>query len=352
MDYEERLAISYYKTIATINDEHKIYLVQHQESKKICVKKILDVYNPIVYRFLLANPITGIPRIYNVCEEDGVLTIIEEYISGISLQEIIEANQVSTEKIVRYMGELCDILRYLHSLQPPIVHRDIKPSNIIVTPYDHIVLLDFNAAKYATKDDKEDTVLLGTKGYAAPEQYGFGSSTPQTDIYALGILLKQLVGSLSVPTDKFDAIIDKCTQMKPSDRITDVYALKDEIMATDPKYKQVEPIGRISLIPPGYRTRTPWKMLIATIIYAFIFWLCISMEVENATPAQLWVERIFCLIIMLMIVFCSFNYLDMQRMMPLCSRQSRIVRFVGIVLMDIIAVVSLFVLMALVATII
>lgn len=91
------------------------------------------------------------------------------------------------------MYELCEILEKLHSANPPIVHRDIKPSNIIITNYDHVILLDFNAAKYFTDPNTSDTILLGTKGYAAPEQYGFGSSTPQTDIYAVGILLKELV---------------------------------------------------------------------------------------------------------------------------------------------------------------
>lgn len=94
------------------------------------------------------------------------------------------------------MYDLCEILEKLHSVTPPIVHRDTKPSNIIITNYEHVVLLDFNAAKYFADTDTADTILLGTKGYAAPEQYGFGSSTPQTDIYALGILLKELVKSL------------------------------------------------------------------------------------------------------------------------------------------------------------
>ena len=73
----------------------------------------------------------------------------------------------------------------------PIIHRDIKPSNIMITEQNHVVLLDFNAAKLYTNASTNDTVLLGTKGYAAPEQYGFGSSSPQTDIYAIGVLIKE-----------------------------------------------------------------------------------------------------------------------------------------------------------------
>ena len=79
MDYAERLAISYYHTIADINSAHHIYLVQHQESRKICIKKILDVYNPDIYRYLQHHGITGIPRIQHVYEEEGQLTVIEEF---------------------------------------------------------------------------------------------------------------------------------------------------------------------------------------------------------------------------------------------------------------------------------
>lgn len=74
---------------------------------------------------------------------------------------------------------LCNILNALHSMTPPIIHRDIKPSNIIITSYNYAMLLDFNAAKQFSGQNESDTVLIGTPGYAAPEQYGFGSSSPK-----------------------------------------------------------------------------------------------------------------------------------------------------------------------------
>ena len=87
--------------------------------------------------------------------------------------------------------------RRAHLFQiPAIIHRDIKPSNIIITAYNRAVLLDFNAAKYYSCQSTEDTVLLGTQGYASPEQYGFGSSSPQTDIYSMGILFRELLNSI------------------------------------------------------------------------------------------------------------------------------------------------------------
>lgn len=248
------------------------------------------------------------------------------------------------------MYELCEILEKLHSANPPIVHRDIKPSNIIITNYDHVILLDFNAAKYFTDPNTSDTILLGTKGYAAPEQYGFGSSTPQTDIYAVGILLKELVDYLPEPTGQFADIINTCTQMNPADRFPSVSTLKQLFMQTDKlgQAKIKKPFCLKLLIPPGYRTLTPWKIAISSIIYLFIFWLCLTLETKDTTGLALWLERIFCLMIMLSVVFCSFNYCNVQHIFPLCRHHNRILHYVGIVLLDIIITAYLFIVMVII----
>ena len=347
MDYSNRLSISYYKTIAVINETHNVFLVQHQETKKIYVKKILDVYNSQIYDFLQHNKIIGIPGVVDVCEENHRLTVIEEFISGASLQEIMESGQLSLTALTHYICELCDVLERLHSLNPPIIHRDIKPSNIIVTSYDHVMLLDFNAAKHLTDASASDTVLLGTKGYAAPEQYGFGSSTPQTDIYALGILLKELSLALPVPTDKFDKIIQKCTQINPSDRFESVAALKQEMIKTGETQASLPSHSFTwkSVVPPGYRTLTPWKMLVSTVSYLFVLYLSLSTEFKDTFGAALWVERFFCLCMMLSIIFISFNYCDIQRCLPLCKNKNWILHYIGILLLDFIVLFSLFLIM-------
>ena len=357
MDLSQRLSLSYYKTIATINETHHVYLVQHQENKQIYIKKISDVYNLPIYEYLQSHNITGIPQIYDIYEENNQLTIIEEYISGTSLQELMDNHAVSVDLIVHYMCELCDILERLHFLNPPIIHRDIKPSNVIITPNDHVVLIDFNAAKYLKEHADSDTVLLGTKGYAAPEQYGFGSSTPQTDIYALGILLKELVSALPFSTNLFDSVINKCTQMNPSDRMKNVHKLKAAIeklqipSAVEPQFNEqqsfqsplleshpAKPVTWKDLIPPGFRTETPWKMMIASPVYAFIFWLCLSLKIEYGTVADLWIDRIGCLLIMLSVVFSCFNYCNIQRLIPLCRDRRRIVRYLGILFLNVVLI--------------
>jgi len=337
MDFSQRLEISYYKTIATINEAHNVFLVQHQETNKICVKKILDVYNVSIYEYLKNHYITGTPRIIDYCEENDQLILIEEFIQGESMQEMIETGKLTSAALKKYLCELCDILGSLHSLSPAIVHRDIKPSNVLINSNDHVVLVDFNASKYFTNGESEDTVLLGTKGYAAPEQYGFGSSTPQTDIYALGVLMKEAAASMKPNMHDLDSIINKCTEIDPKNRYKSVSAIKSAIMKTD-KHLDVQteeaPKGWRSFLPPGFRTATPWKILVAIFCYAFIFWLSLSLIIEGEAGFMMWANRICCLIIMLFVVVSAFNYLNVQKLMPLCKSENLIIKCIGVVLLD------------------
>lgn len=336
MDLTNRLAISYYQVIATLNEPHHIYLVQHQETRKIYVKKILDVYNIDIYRQLHASPVNGTPKIIDFCEEDSRLTVIEEFISGESLEDKMQHSALSMEDLLQYMFDLCDILEKLHSMEPAIIHRDIKPSNIIISNSNHAVLLDFNAAKYHTPQSREDTVLLGTHGYAAPEQYGFGASSPQTDIYSLGVLLKEMLASTHKSAKYLEVIADTCTQLDPSMRFQSVAELKKELRPVSQTHASVpKPSNHSQLLPPGYRTKTPWKMLVASVSYLFILWLCLTLQVEQTYGVTLWLERFFVLAMMLFIVFGCFNYLDIQRFFPLCKHKNRFVHYIGIILLDI-----------------
>lgn len=350
-----------YNTISTLNEAHKIYIVQHTTTHKIYVEKILDVYNISVYEQLYRNPIAGIPRIINYYEQDGQLILIEEYISGVSLLDKINNSELTAPAIRKYMLMLCDTLQLLHSMTPSIIHRDIKPSNIVITAYDYAILLDFNAAKQFHKDAPSDTILLGTPGYAAPEQFGFGSSSPLTDIYSLGIVLREMVSSLTYPTSEFDPIIEKCTQLTPASRYQSVPELRQELAfpvfpvaqaRNVPKKPQRtvpdKTVTKPNALPPGFRTKTPWKMVIASVVYLFLLWLCLSLTFKNTYGAQLWLERFFVLAMFLSIIFCHFNYLDVQRTFPLCKSKYRLLHYLGVILLDITIVFSLLIILAII----
>ena len=329
MNLPDRLALSFYTTIAPLCKSHDIYLVRHQETGKLFVKKIIDIYSPDIYEYLRYHPIQGVPRIIASCEEDGRLTIIEEYISGCTLRDKIEATKeasriyrlarsgqtdaaaskaipetyeaagskaawppyelpddcLTVSLIGRYMIQLCEILERLHSLAPPMIHRDIKPSNIMITAHHNVVLMDFNAARYysGSAERESDTRLLGTHGYAAPEQYGFRESMPQTDLYSVGRILQEAVDSLPSEDHTFDAVIAKCTQMDPSRRYASAGALKAAIRKNLARYHRMDssdPAANPHL-PPGYGTRgflllrTPGPALMNAFVAVILFILFI-----------------------------------------------------------------------------
>lgn len=337
-----------YQVIAEINHDHQVYLVQHKDSKKIFVMKTLEHYNTAVYKYLQENPTSGLPHIYEVVKDDNLLYVIEEYISGNTLQECIDTyGPLDTYLVCSYVVQLCDILSTLHSLNPPVIHRDIKPSNIILTPSGQIVLIDLNAAKYVNANKSEDTTLIGTKGYAAPEQYGFGSSNIKTDIYAVGILMNTLLkgtysASVTNISPVYSKIITKATNLDPRNRYNSILELKDAILSTLPNaVRHTSAYGWKKFLPIGYRSLNPFRMILSTSIYGMLAWVCFSMDVKNATPITLWLERITSFLCFVSCILFSSNYLGVYNTLPLCRDKNRIVRIIGIVIFDIIIVVSL-----------
>lgn len=360
MDIESRLSISYYKNIATVSEPHKIYIVQHMSTGKIYVKKVLDIYNKAVYEYLINHPIAHTPKIYEVYEESNTLTIIEEYISGDTLEEILDRNTLlSNDKIREIAIKLCTIVKNLHDCNPAIIHRDIKPSNIIIVPSGELYLLDFNASKYNTGSDRtEDTTLLGTKGYAAPEQYGFGVSTTQTDIYAIGMTLKEMTSSKayleSKQKNEFATIINKSTRLNSDERYKDVASLLRILSRNEPEeitVKKAVPRWR-SYLPPGFRTLSPINMVLAIAGYGLIISICLSLQVKDSTPAQLCFERIFSLLALFMVIFFSANYRNVQSCIPICRTQNIFLRILSIALMDVLIFLALLFIMTFIASII
>ncbi len=229
--FDSKVPISCYKKIADLNKDHGLAIVQHIETGKIYIKKVMSVYNLSVYERLYFHPVRNIPRIYAMYEENNVLTVIEEYISGDTLEEIINIyGPLDAAEVRSYASALCDILIALHSGDHPIIHRDIKTSNVMVTEDDRLYLIDLNAARIMTNEKSRDTKLLGTEGYAAPEQFGFGESTTASDIFAVGNLMTALLTgdpqSSELPPNKLKPVILKCLELNPKDRYSSAEQLK------------------------------------------------------------------------------------------------------------------------------
>ena len=173
-------------------------------------------------------------KIIYCAEEDGKTFIVEEFIEGRSLLERIEQkNFLSESEAEKILLQMCDGLKELH--EQKIIHRDIKPSNMILQADGRIRLIDFDAARIFKDNKATDTELLGTKGYAPPEQYGFGQTDPRSDIYSLGVTIKNLLSKSY--GGRLKKILDKCTAYDPAQRFQSADELRRKILAA--KYLSV-----------------------------------------------------------------------------------------------------------------
>ena len=181
---------------------------------------------------------TALPRIFDMIEDEQFLYIIEDFVEGVSLEkELSVCKKFTADKVLIWAIQLCDVLHYLHTFKPnPIIFRDLKPANIILTYDEKIKLIDFGVAREYKMEAVNDTTHLGTRGYAAPEQYGHAQTDARTDVYSLGITLYQLLTGIKpsgvytshaiqdirrmspLVSQQFEYIIFKCTRKNPDER--------------------------------------------------------------------------------------------------------------------------------------
>lgn len=197
----------------------------------------------------------ALPRIFDIIEDESSLYVIVDYIEGTSLdKKLKDAGKFPEEIVLEWASQMCEVLDYLHSFKPnPIIYRDMKPANIILTNSGHIKLIDFGIAREYKSESENDTVYIGTKGYAAPEQYGIGQSNVTTDIYSFGVTLHHLLTGKSpveLPceikpvrfynkdlSENVDNIITKCTKQEPSERYQSVKEIQVDINKICARYK-------------------------------------------------------------------------------------------------------------------
>lgn len=179
-----------------------------------------------------------LPSIIDVIDVQDSFLIVMDYVEGKSLQSVLKNNGAQPQdKVIKWGIQLCDVLGYLHSRNPAIIYRDMKPANVMLKPNDDITLIDFGTAReFKNRAMVEDTTCLGTRGYAAPEQFGGrGQTDARTDIYCLGATLYHLLTGHSPAEPPYEIkplsywdpsyagsgmefIINKCCQQDPERR--------------------------------------------------------------------------------------------------------------------------------------
>ena len=186
--------------------------------------------NPEVYQKLLEVSCPNLPAVYEVAVGEMDNLVLEEFIQGDTLGFLLGESLFTPEETRRIVKQICRGLWVLHSLTA--VHRDIKPENVILRGED-AVLIDFDAARLHKETHDTDTQILGTTGFAAPEQYGLSQSDLRTDIYSLGILINvMLTGehpSRKQAEGKLGRVVERCTRVNPEKRYKNVLRLMEEL---------------------------------------------------------------------------------------------------------------------------
>ena len=195
-----------------------------------------------------------LPSIIDVIDTEDSFIIIMDYVEGNSLDKALKHfGAQAQEDVIEWAKQLCDVLGYLHTRTPAIIYRDMKPANVMLKPDGSVSLIDFGTAREHKASKVEDTTCLGTRGYAAPEQYGgMGQTDARTDIYCLGATIQHLVTGLNPSEPPYEMhpitqvdpslstglekIILKCTQLNPENR----YQSCAELMYDLEHYKDFE----------------------------------------------------------------------------------------------------------------
>lgn len=181
-----------------------------------------------VYRRLLPVLCPHLPQIMEAAEQDGQTAVLEEYVQGDTLAELLMGARLTEREARQVTMQLCQALHVLHSMGA--VHRDVKPENVILRGSD-AVLIDLDAARIYKDESESDTQVLGTTGFAAPEQYGIFQSDERADIFSLGVLLNiMLTGkhpSREMAAGKMGRIVRKCTMTAPEQRYQSARALME-----------------------------------------------------------------------------------------------------------------------------
>lgn len=182
-----------------------------------------------------------LPRIVDIINQDGTIYVVMDFIEGTTISDRLKKEGAQPQELVIEWGlQLASALDYLHNMNPPVIYRDMKPSNVMIKPEGGVKLIDFGTAKEYVIENNADTTALGTRGYAAPEQFGDAqgrgiyNTDARTDIYNLGATLYHIVTGMNpceppyeikpirewnpALSSGLEKIILKCTQADPNDR--------------------------------------------------------------------------------------------------------------------------------------
>lgn len=230
-----------------------------------------------IFRILKNNPHPNIVSVLGMKSVDEeTCGIFMEYIMADTLDDkLIQEGRIPLKRAKEIMLQICQAVGHFQNLG--IIHRDLKPLNILVLNDGGVKITDFGIARIYKKDKIGDTRILGTAGYAAPEQFGFSQTSEKADIYALGVILNRMLTGKMPAQELYNgdtqigAVIRKCIRMSPEERCS----LEEFVEALGGTRIKGKGLGRRILRKiPGFRTGNPVHMTLAAVEYAYMLFLC------------------------------------------------------------------------------
>lgn len=222
------------------NERGTVSIVREKETgKRFVFRKFYGKGE--VYKKLINVSCKNLPEIIKTEESEEATAVIEEYIFGDTLFDVLRGETLSKKETIEIAVQICEALEILHKIGA--VHRDVKPENIIIRG-NEAVLIDFDAARIVDSDKSTDTQILGTTGYASPEQYGLSQTDARSDIYSLGVVINvMLTGehpSRKLVEGTIGEIVQKCTMINPDMRYQSAEELKRALVEAEKPKKNIK----------------------------------------------------------------------------------------------------------------
>lgn len=314
-----------YETLTTLGEQDtgRVFLVKDRRNGKIAVKKYVSAEAAVLYESLRSIKNRYMAKVYEIAADGQNGIVIEEYINGVTLGKYLEErNILRPEEVYDIVTQLCEVLAQIH--ERGIVHRDLNPENIMISEDGIVKLIDFGIARTVKEEKGKDTVILGTVGYAAPEQFGFTQTDARTDIYALGVLMHvMLTGQLpgqqiywqGMP---FGAVIQRCLELDPNQRFQKIGQLQEQLEQAVPVQKDKKEYKGCKVAGvPGFRTGVLWKNVVACCGYIFmIFSVYVMLDQYTNSVETFFVELLAILCYVWMAPLIVANVADWDRKLP------------------------------------
>lgn len=257
------------------------------------LKKIKDLKDPALARVILVDDDPEDPR------------VVREYVDGMSLDSLLEVQPVlSRENADEIITALCGGLSAMH--KAGLVHRDVNPKNIIIGENHVVKLIDYGIVRSVRPGATRDTTILGTVGYAAPEQFGFSQSDARTDVYSLGVLYNVMLTGCTPDERTADGeagrIVRRCVAIDPADRYPSVETLREAIASSGSGK-----FGKLTSGLPGPRSGNFFVAVLSAILYLLAAGLIVTSYVITADPFLNTPTVIFTFVLPYVLLFDPFG---------------------------------------------